>query len=157
MMLIRERLKSGAVNHGETLKDFKRRSPTEYKTLVNKIAREAFDHVIPRFHSVHGSPITPAIFKFTGGVGQAGDTIELTEGGRNFIIEYAKLINYVAISGWVRFTEGFTSAPKLHDKIDDTNLRRGAVSKWRAALSAIQNGKCFYDEGHDMRCLKSIT
>ena len=150
MKLIRDLLKSGAVNHGETLKDFRHRRPVEYKTLVSKITREAFDDVIPRFHSVHGSPITPAIFEFTGSVGRAGDTIQLTEGGRNFLIEYAKLITYVAISGWVRFTEGFTSAPKLHDKIDDTNLRRGAVSQWRASLMAIQNGKCFYDESHEM-------
>jgi hypothetical protein len=150
MKLIRDLLTARTVTHGETFRDFQRRRPAEYKTLVDKIAREAFDDVIPRFHSVHGSPITPAIFEFTGSVGRAGDTIQLTDGGRNFLIEYAKLITYVAISGWVRFTEGFTSAPKLHDKIDDTNLRRGTVSQWRASLMALQNGKCFYDVSHEM-------
>jgi CRISPR/Cas system Type II protein with McrA/HNH and RuvC-like nuclease domain len=60
------------------------------------------------------------------------------------------LVDYLAICGWVRFIERSTSAPKLHDKIDDVNLRRGAVSQWRAALIAIQNGKCFYDASHDM-------
>ncbi len=150
MRLIRDLVQSGAINHGETLKDFQRRMPTPYEALATKIAREAFDDVIPRFHSVHGSPITPAIFKFTGNVGRTGDAIQLTEGGRNFLIEYAKLITYVAISGWVRFTERFTSAPKLHDKIGDANLRRGAASQWRASLVAIQKGKCFYDESHDM-------
>jgi hypothetical protein len=40
--------------------------------------------------------------------------------------------------------------PKLHDKIDNTNLRRGAVSVWCDTLTAIQKGKCFYDVGHDM-------
>jgi hypothetical protein len=150
MRLIRDLLKNGAINHGETLRNFQRRAPLEYKALVNKIAREAFDDVIPRFHTVHGSPITPEIFEFTGSVGRAGDTIQLTEGGRTFLIKYAKLITYVAISSWVRFTEGFTSAPKLHDKIDDTNLRRGTVSQWRVSLAAIQEGKCFYDASHDM-------
>jgi hypothetical protein len=106
--------------------------------------------VIPRFHTVHGSPVSPAIFEWTGSVGRVDDTIQLTGGGREFLVEYANLITYVAISGWVRFTEGFTSAPKLHDKIDDTNLRRGTVSQWRGPLMVMQKGNCFYDEGHDM-------
>ena len=66
MKLIRDLLTAGTATHGETIKDFQRRRPAEYKTLVSRIAREAFDDVIPRFHSVHGSPITPAIFEFTG-------------------------------------------------------------------------------------------
>ena len=106
--------------------------PGEYKTLVARVAREAFDDVIPRFHIVHGAPIAPAIFTFTGREGKAGDTIELTNGGRQFLIDYKKLVDYVAVSGWVRFTEGFTSAPRLHDKIDGTDLRKGAVSQWRS-------------------------
>ena len=150
MKLIRDRLKSGIVKHGETLNDFQRHNAVEYQTLLSTIAKETFDDVIPRFHTVHGSQISPPIFEFTGSVGRAGDTVQLTEGGRNFLVEYAKLITYVAVSGWVRFTEGFTSAPKLHDKIDDTNLRRGTVTQWRASLMAMQKGKCFYDEGHDM-------
>ena len=115
-----------------------------------RVAREAFDDVIPRFHIVHGAPIAPAIFTFTQEKGKAGDTIELTKGGRQFLIDYKKLVDYVAVSGWVRFTEQFTSAPRLHDKIDGTNLKRGAVSQWRKSLMAIQNGRCFYDESHDM-------
>ena len=73
-----------------------------------------------------------------------------TSEGRRFLIEYPKLIDYVAISGWVRFTEQFTSAPKLHDKIEGTKVQRGAVSQWRSALVEMQNGKCFYDETHEM-------
>jgi CRISPR/Cas system Type II protein with McrA/HNH and RuvC-like nuclease domain len=38
----------------------------------------------------------------------------------------------------------------LHDKIDGTNLKKGAVSQWRDSLWVMQNGKCFYDESHDM-------
>jgi len=56
----------------------------------------------------------------------------------------------VVVSGWVRFTEQFTSAPKLHDKIEGTKVQRGAISRWRNALAEIQNGKCFYDDTHDV-------
>jgi hypothetical protein len=150
MILIRRLATAGKITQGETLGDFQRRMPAEYKTLVGAIARQAFDDVIPRFHVVHSAPIAPAIFTFTGREGNTGDTIELTSGGRQFLIDYAKLVDYVAVSGWVRFTEGFTSAPRLHDKIGGTNLRKGAVSRWRGSLLAIQSGRCFYDESHDM-------
>jgi len=74
----------------------------------------------------------------------------LTNDGRQFLIDYQDLIDYVAVSGWVRFTEQFTSAPRLHDKIAGTRVKRGAVSQWRDLLRVMQNGKCFYDETHDM-------
>jgi 5-methylcytosine-specific restriction endonuclease McrA len=150
MKRIRQLVNAGTIKQGETLKDFKRRMPEEYKTLLDGVAREAFDDVIPRFHNVSGEPITPSIFTFTGKAGKAGDTIELTNGSRRFLIKYKKHIDYVAVSGRVRFTEEFTSAPKLHDKIDGANLKRGAVSQWRASLSEIQHARCFYDESHDM-------
>jgi hypothetical protein len=150
MKLIRELEFAGTIRQGETLADFKRRMPDRHKALVAEIEREAFDDVIPRFHTVHGRPIAPEIFTFTGRIGRAGEAIELTEGSRQFLIKYEKLIDYVAVSGWVRFTERFTSAPRLHDKIDGTKLVRGAVLRWRDALMSMQNGRCFYDEGHDM-------
>jgi len=115
-----------------------------------KVAKECFDDVIPRFHNVRGMAITPEIFRYTGIVGRVCDTIELTSDSRRFLTAYSKLIDYVAVSGWVRFTEQFTAAPKLHDKIDGSNLRRGAVSVWRDSLMELQERKCFYHANHDM-------
>ena len=92
----------------------------------------------------------PRFFTFIGKIGKAGDPIELTRGGRQFLIDYKKLVDYVAVSAWVRFTEQFTSAPRLYDKIDGANLQRSNVSRWRKSLTALQNGQCFYDESHDM-------
>ncbi len=108
------------------------------------VAREAFDDVIPRFHQVRGVPISPKIYSFTGGVGRTGEIIELASESRRFLIEYGKLIDYVAVSGWVRFTEQFTSAPKLHLKIEGAKVRRGNISQWCGVLLKIQKGKCFY-------------
>jgi hypothetical protein len=150
MKLIRQLANAGTITHGEALNDFQRRAPGAHKRLLAEVAKEAFDDVIPRFHAVHGAQIEPAIFTFAGRVGNAGNTVELTNGGRQFLIAYKKLVDYIAVSGWVRFTEGFTSAPRLHDKIAGTNLRRGTVSHWRNLLMAMQNGRCFYDESHDM-------
>jgi hypothetical protein len=149
MKLIRQLVYAGTITQGEILDEFKKTTPDKYKMLVAGIEREAFDDVIPRFHVVHGEPILPPIYTFTGRIGKVGDAIELTDSSRQFLIDYEKLVDYVAVSGWVRFTERFTSATRLHDKIDDTKLVRGAVSQWRDALMAMQNGKCFYDEKHD--------
>jgi hypothetical protein len=150
MVLIRELAHDRTINEGESLGSFQKRRPAEYKLLHEKVVRQAFDDVIPRFHNVHGEPIKPEIFTFTGTVGNAGDTIKLTAGGRQFLLGHQKLVDYVAVSGWVRFTEAFTSAPRLHVKIGGGELRRGAVSQWRDLLSNIQNGRCFYYENHDM-------
>jgi hypothetical protein len=150
MVLVRRLVRDGKITPGQTLKDFQRRMPGEYGRLLNEVERKAFDDVIPRFHTVHGEPIKTAIFTFTGCEGNAGDTIELTKDGRQFLIDYRKLIDYVAVSAWVRFTEMFTSAPRLHDKIDGANLKRGAVSQWRETLMKIQDGQCFYDLKHNM-------
>jgi hypothetical protein len=150
MKLIRQLVEAGKIGQGEKLRDFQKRTPGEYGGLVSQIEREAFDDVIPRFHIVRREAITPKIFIFTGKAGEAGDTIQLTEGSRQFLITYKKLVDYVAVSGWVRFTEGFTSAPRLHDKIDGFDLKRGAVAQWRETLMTIQDGKCFYNESHNM-------
>ena len=118
----------------KALRDFQTRMPEKYRTLVAQMAREAFDDVIPRFHKVRGERIEPKIYTYTGVEGRAGELIELTGESRHFLIEYRRLVDYVAVSGWVRFTEQFTSAPKLHDKIEGTNFRRGPVSQWRKVL-----------------------
>ena len=144
------------VSHGESLRDFQTRMPEKRKMLVEQIAREAFDDVIPRFHKVRGERIEPKIYTYTGVEGRAGELIELTGESRQFLmIEYRRLVDYVAVSGWVRFTEQFTSAPKLHDKIEGTDFRRASVSRWRKLPES--NGRCFYDSAHEMRRLKWIT
>ena len=136
MKRIRELVQDRIVSHGESLRDFQTRMPEKRKMLVEQIAREAFDDVIPRFHKVRGERIEPKIYTYTGVEGRAGELIELTGESRQFLmIEYRRLVDYVAVSGWVRFTEQFTSAPKLHDKIEGTDFRRASVSRWREISS----------------------
>src|SRR5215471_3820881 len=150
MVRIRQLMKQGKIIQGALLKDFKKRMPADYQQLVARIERDAFDDVIPRFHIVSGAPIAPPSYTFTGRPGKTGDTINLTDGGRRFLVDYARVVDYVAVSAWVRFTEAFTSAPRLHDKISGARVKRAAVSRWRNTLMVIQNGKCFYDAHHDM-------
>lgn len=150
MKRIRELLANGAIAQDEALKYFQKKNRGGYEALIANVAAEAFNDVIPRFHIVRGATVKPKLFTFDGKIGAIGNTIELTEGGRKFLINYRKLVDFVAVSGWVRFTEGFTSAPKLHDKIGGVNAQRRAVMQWREPLQKLQNGKCFYDESHEM-------
>src|SRR5262249_15808855 len=46
MKRIRHLIGVGTIAHGETLKDFQRRMPTEHKMLVGSIARQALDDVM---------------------------------------------------------------------------------------------------------------
>jgi hypothetical protein len=149
MKKIRQLMKTGAISQGEPLQAFKRRMPEEHKALLDRVERKAFDDVIPRFHIVRDTPVVTPIFSFTGRPGKVGDTIELTDGGRHFLVENKRLVDYIAISGWVRFTEQFTSAPRLHDKIEN-NKKRASVSQYRDPLKIIQGARCFYDASHDM-------
>lgn len=104
MVRIRELKNENKIREGESFKHFQKRLPEEYNTLNNKVARQAFDDVIPRFHAVHGEQIKTKMFTFTGNIGNAGNTIKLTRDGRQFLLDYQKLVDYVAISGWVQFT-----------------------------------------------------
>lgn len=92
MRLIRQSVYAGMIMEGETLTDFRRRMPDKHNTLLAGIEREAFDDVIPRFHTVHRAPIAPAVFTFTGRIGKAGDQIEVTHGGRQFLSTKSLLI-----------------------------------------------------------------
>ncbi len=67
----------------------------------------------PILKNVWSSRETVDTFLRTAREGKAGDTIELTNRIRQFLIDYKNLIDYVAVSGWVRFTEGYTSAPEI--------------------------------------------
>jgi len=125
MKRIRELMNAGFIRHGDSLADFQKHWPEKHKGLVARVAREAFDDVIPRFHKVRGESIDPCIYMYSGTEGSVGESIKLTSESRRFLMNYRMLINYVAVSGWVRFTEQFTSAPKLHIKIEGTKVQRG--------------------------------
>jgi hypothetical protein len=72
MVRMRDLVRAGKIAEGETLRDFRKRAPSEYDRLLGRVAREAFNDVIPRFHIVRGVPIKPAIFTFSGEVGKVG-------------------------------------------------------------------------------------
>ena len=73
--------------------------------------------------------MTPSIYTFTGVPGNVEDVITLTGDGRNVLITHRDLLDYIAVSGWVRFTESFTTAQ------DCTTRFPGSAYSDRASLN----------------------
>src|SRR6516165_3367914 len=75
MKRIRELMDAGFIRHGDSLHDFQKHWPEKYRVLVARVAKDAFDDVIPRFHKVRGEPIDPCIYTYSGIEGQVGEVI----------------------------------------------------------------------------------
>lgn len=86
MTCVRDRVHRRRVSLGQDLADFRRKSPAEYQALLAEVEHDAFDDVIPRFHNVRGTAVTPSLFTFTGREGQAGNAITLTGTGRAVLL-----------------------------------------------------------------------
>jgi hypothetical protein len=117
---------------------YRRRFPADYQQLIAFVAREAFSDVLPRFHTVHKSRIEPYLYELDG-----GDIIIGTP-AYEFLRENARSVDLLAIAGWVAFTEQFSSAPRLFEKIEGLVARRSQLAPYRRFLGAIDGFVCFY-------------
>lgn len=144
MMNLRRLMKEGVVEQGGSLVEFKKRSLKEYDELLDVIEKDALDDVVPRFHTVQSKNVSPMLYRFTGKIGKAGDGITLSSDAKAALHDYGQVIDYMAIAAWAGFTEHFTTAPRLLEKISGQKPVRQSLSDWRPALVEIQRGHCFY-------------
>jgi hypothetical protein len=56
----------------------------------------------------------------------------------------AGTVDLLAIAGWAAFTQQFTSAPKLFEKIASAAARRKQLAPYRAFLGTTYGFACFY-------------
>jgi len=143
MVQIRALVKKGVVEVGETLGAFKKRSGQEFENLLRLVRRTAFGDVLRRFHTVRQASVRPKFFELSGGNRQS-DGVMLTSYSKAALVDYGKIIDYMAVAAWVDFTEGFTAAPKLFQKLSGEQPKRKAVTKWLPELSRLQDCRCFY-------------
>ena len=133
MRLIRDLLDTQRISEKTTLQGFQ--ATDGYKRLVRQVAREAFDDVIPRLHIVRGGEQKPTLYE------QEGEVIRIGDRTWEFLKSHSQVITQLAIGGWVEFTEQFTSAPKLFQKIQGVNPSRAALSFYRRFLGPYSNGE----------------
>lgn len=131
MVAIRRLAEKGLIDHGMNLTEFKKHQPDAYAELVALTARKAFTYVIACFHTVRRSDVSPTFFTHSATQGSSGEAIVLTSTAREFLIANGPIINYMAVAGWVTFTEGFSSSPKLVAKLSGQKPKRGSLSRWR--------------------------
>jgi hypothetical protein len=126
------------------LKAFRRKYPMEYMALIRQVAARAFGDVIPRFHKVGGRFMKPRLYKET------DDGVCIGRDVRDFLQTNHKALDLLAVGSWVRFTEKYTSAPRLYEKIQGS-AKRSSLTLHRDFLTAILGeNECFY-------CNKIIT
>jgi hypothetical protein len=144
MMAIRKLMQTGIIPHGLPLEKFKRQDPERYQALLTLTEKKAFNHVIWCFQDVRGADVSPSFFTHTAGDGKSGKEITLLPEAVDFLVTHAELIEYMAVSGWVAFTEKISSAPRLFTKLAGKKVTRKSLSAWREILVWLQQGRCFY-------------
>ena len=138
MRLIREERAALGLSPETGLEDFQRTNRARHQALVGKVAREAFDDVIPRFHTVAGRPIEPKLYE------PDDDGIYVSSEVRAFLKQNHKALDLLAIGAWVKFTEKYTSAPRLYEKIEGLIPRRSTLKAYREFLQERGVVDCFY-------------
>ena len=113
------------------------RFPKEHEELVSRVERQAFRDVLPRFHTVRHAKVSPLLYN----VSVAGVT--LTPGGLDSLRLFGDAVDFMALGAWVRFTEQYSSAPHLFEKLEGS-LFRGSLSNYRKFFVHYQGNRCFY-------------
>jgi hypothetical protein len=140
MRFIREEVSTLGLGSSYRFQDFREKHADCYRRLLEKCCANegCFDEVIPRFHNVRrGREPIERIYA------QEGDGVTLNDGAGQFLTSHHRVLNLLAIGGWVKFTEQYSFAPRLYEKIAGIPPER-KQERYRAFLVAFQGTRCFY-------------
>jgi len=139
MKFIRREAEELKLSPNYSLEKYRQAFPMRYSDLVNRCCQNGgcFDEVIPRFHVVHRQVIQPAIYSYS------KNELFLEPDTVSFLRDYGSVIESLAIGSWVRFTEQYTNAPRLYEKIRGAKPERRHV-RYRGFLLKLQDDHCFY-------------
>jgi hypothetical protein len=145
--IIMKEIKSEATALGlspETkLATYRDRHLAHYNNLVERVSRNTFGDVIERFHNIQGCPpVEPRLYEHD--KDSISDGIVIGAAARAFLNEGHQTLDLLAIGGWVKFTEKFTSSPKLYEKIQGLKPQRSSLNKYRTFFLNRRVEHCFY-------------
>ena len=146
MSAIRNLMQIGKIESGTTLAAFKANCPRDYDALISRVEKTAFRDVIARFHTVRKAQVVPVLFTHGAIAGRTCSELVLQEGARSFLKSHDQLLDYMAVAAWVRFTENYSSSPKLFLKLSGESPKRTSLKSWQESLFILQGGQCFYCE-----------
>ena len=138
MKFIREEIAELSLPSSFSLCDYQKKYGERYESLRLKCRSRGgcFDEVIPRFHIVGGDSVRDELYE------RVGDNLRLKDGVVSFLSSQHRVLQLLAIGGWVRFTEQFTFAPRLYEKIAGLPPER-KHGRYRRFLITIQGNHCF--------------
>jgi hypothetical protein len=97
------------------------------------------DDVVPRFHTVRNRAL-PRLYM------EQPNSITLKKSQLKFIQENSDVLRLLAIGRWVKFTEKYSTAPRLYEKIEN-KAGRGSLASYRKILTRLNLAeRCFYCE-----------
>ncbi len=137
MRYLRKLVAEGVITGSDVPTDLQHRDRACYEDLLDTVAKFAFRDVIPRFHTVRRNRVSPVLFR------ESASGISLSPEAVAFVAAHRDLLRYLAVAGWVRFTQAFSSAPRLFEKISDEQPRRKTAA-YRGPVEQASNASCFY-------------
>jgi len=142
MRYIRDEVAALSLSPETPLRDYRKKQSDRYVKLISKVKKNAFGDVIPRFHTVGRGKVTPALYKET------NQGIHISAKARAFLQHNHKAIDLIAVGSWVKFTEKFTSAPRLYEKIQGSAIKRSNLDHYKDFFqSVLGENECFYCGG----------
>lgn len=138
--LVRGAVTKYQVSSDASLEEFRAEQPTACEQLIDQAWRRGgcLDEVLPRFHNVDGLEVSPKLFE------RHDTSIELSPDSVLFLGSNHRVLRLLAVGAWVRFTEQFTNAPRLYEKIWGVRPSRRSLLTYLETLVTLQGGRCFY-------------
>lgn len=113
--------------------------PSDLDHACQRIQRECFKEVIPRFHRLQGKNKTVVVFYES-----KHGYLLVPETAAQFLSKYRYLLHHLAILQWTLWLEKINNTPRIASKVAmEGDPRRGRLKPYLQLLSPIQQ-TCFY-------------
>ncbi len=144
MQLIRGEVDQLNLPSNSSVSDYKNRHREAFETVVSRLSTPGrdccLDEVVPRFHNVSRQSLAK-LYK------EKDRAILLSRGSLKFLQDNHETLRLLSIGRWVKFTEKYSAAPRLYEKIED-KPRRNSLTRYRKTLNRLNlDVRCFYCEG----------
>jgi hypothetical protein len=122
----------------QKLKQKPKDTPEQHGLACDRIVKECFKEVIPRFHNIKGGSTTIRFFENSRGY------ITIPRQAGTFLRKHEAILTQNINYHWSLWLERINSTPRISSKVTaGFNPQRKSLSKYKKKLSFVQNS-CFY-------------
>jgi hypothetical protein len=126
---------------GRSLGSVRATQPERVQRLVGRLATKGgcLDEVVPRFNLVRRAPVPAPLFH----PDVDERSLILARGAAEWISANRLTVRQLANGAWVRFTETFSVAPRLYQKLAGEGVRRASLAAYGDLLARFDR-RCFH-------------